>query len=93
MRGFGALADGAVVSYADLYVDGADAQIEDVATLPEHRGRGYAKAVVTRAADEARAGGATSSSSSPTRTTGRKSSTAGSASTSSARYVKLLRRR
>ncbi|MGZ8694869.1 MAG: GNAT family N-acetyltransferase [Gaiellaceae bacterium] len=58
VRGFGALADGAVVSYADLYVDGADAQIEDVATLPEHRGRGYAKAVVTRAADEARAAGA-----------------------------------
>lgn len=58
VRGFGALADGAVVSYADLYVDGTDAQVEDVATLPEHRGRGYAKAVVTRAADEARAAGA-----------------------------------
>ena len=58
VRGFAALVDGDVVSYADLYVDGADAQVEDVATLPEHRGRGHAKAVVTRAADEARAAGA-----------------------------------
>jgi ribosomal protein S18 acetylase RimI-like enzyme len=58
VRGFAALADGEVVSYADLYTDGADAQIEDVATLPEHRGRGHAKAVVARAADEARASGA-----------------------------------
>ncbi len=47
-----------VVSYADLYQDGTDAQVEDVATLPAHRRRGHAKSVVTRAADEARAGGA-----------------------------------
>ena len=58
VRGFGALVDGDVVSYTDLYLDGGEAQIEDVATLPEHRGHGYAKAVVTRAADEARAAGA-----------------------------------
>jgi ribosomal protein S18 acetylase RimI-like enzyme len=58
VRGFATLVDGAVVSYADLYVDGTDAQIEDVATLPEHRRRGHAKAIVTRAADEARAAGA-----------------------------------
>jgi ribosomal protein S18 acetylase RimI-like enzyme len=58
VRGFGMRAEGNVVSYADLYTDGAEAQIEDVATLPEHRGRGYAKAVVSRAADEARAAGA-----------------------------------
>jgi ribosomal protein S18 acetylase RimI-like enzyme len=58
LRGFGMLVDGEVVSYSDLYLDGADAQIEDVATLPEHRGHGHAKAVVTRGADEARAAGA-----------------------------------
>ncbi len=58
VRGFGVPVDGEIVSYADLYVDRADAQIEDVATLPEHRGHGYAKAVVTRAAEEARAAGA-----------------------------------
>ena len=58
VRGFGVPVDGEIVSYSDLYLDGADAQIEDVATLPDHRGRGYAKAVVSRAADEARAAGA-----------------------------------
>jgi ribosomal protein S18 acetylase RimI-like enzyme len=58
VRGFGVPVDGEVVSYADLYLDGTGAQIEDVATLPEHRGRGYAKAVVSRAAEEARAAGA-----------------------------------
>jgi ribosomal protein S18 acetylase RimI-like enzyme len=58
VRGFAMLDGGDVVSYADLYSDGRDAQVEDVATLPEHRGRGYAKAVVARAADEARAAGA-----------------------------------
>jgi ribosomal protein S18 acetylase RimI-like enzyme len=50
--------DGEVVSYSDLYGDGPDAQVEDVGTLPEHRGRGYAKAVVMRAIEEARAAGA-----------------------------------
>jgi ribosomal protein S18 acetylase RimI-like enzyme len=58
VRSFAALDGGEVVSYADLYVDGDDAQVEDVATLPEHRNRGHAKAVVTRAAEEARAAGA-----------------------------------
>lgn len=58
VRCFAAIEGGAVVSYADLYLHGAAAQVEDVATLPEHRGRGHAKAVVTRAADEARAAGA-----------------------------------
>jgi len=58
VRCFAAVDGSEVVSYADLYLDGADAQVEDVATLPEHRGRGHAKAVVTRAADEARAAGA-----------------------------------
>jgi ribosomal protein S18 acetylase RimI-like enzyme len=58
VRSFGALEDGEVVSYADLYLDGADAQVEDVATLPGYRGRGHAKAVVTRATGEARRSGA-----------------------------------
>ncbi len=38
---------------ADLYSDGATAQVEDVATLPAHRGRGHATAVVLRAVAEA----------------------------------------
>jgi ribosomal protein S18 acetylase RimI-like enzyme len=38
-----------------LYSDGSTAQIEDVATLPEHQRRGYAEAVVARAATEAAA--------------------------------------
>jgi ribosomal protein S18 acetylase RimI-like enzyme len=50
--------DGEPVSYTDLYIDGAEAQIEDVGTLPEHRGRSYATAVVLAAAAEARRAGA-----------------------------------
>jgi ribosomal protein S18 acetylase RimI-like enzyme len=57
-RFFGVPVDGRIVSYADLYVDGADAQVEDVGTLPDHRGRGYAKAVVLAAIAAARAAGA-----------------------------------
>ena len=57
-RFFAVLVDGEVVSYGDLYLDGDVAQVEDVATLPEHRGRGYASAVVLRAVAEARAAGA-----------------------------------
>jgi len=57
-RFFGVLVDGEVVSYADLYVDGADAQVEDVGTLPEHRGKGYATAVILEAIEQARASGA-----------------------------------
>ncbi len=57
-RFFGVELDGAVVSYADLYVDGTDAQVEDVGTLPEHRGKGYATAVILRAIEQARSEGA-----------------------------------
>ena len=57
-RFFGVLVDDEVVSYADLYVDGADAQVEDVGTLPEHRGKGYATAVILEAIEQARASGA-----------------------------------
>ena len=57
-RFYGLVVDGQVVSYADLYVEAPIAQIEDVGTLEEHRGKGYASAVVLRAAAEARARGA-----------------------------------
>jgi ribosomal protein S18 acetylase RimI-like enzyme len=58
IRFFAVLVDRKAVSWADLYLDGATAQIEDVATLEPYRGRGYARAVVLRAAVEARAAGA-----------------------------------
>jgi ribosomal protein S18 acetylase RimI-like enzyme len=57
-RFFAVVVDGTVVSYTDLYQDDADAQVEDVGTLHEYRGRGYASAVVLAAIAEARAGGA-----------------------------------
>jgi ribosomal protein S18 acetylase RimI-like enzyme len=52
-RCFARLVDGRVVASCRLYSDGVIAQIEDVATLPTHRQRGYARAVVARAAREA----------------------------------------
>ncbi|MBX3471669.1 MAG: GNAT family N-acetyltransferase [Planctomycetes bacterium] len=58
LRAFAALVDGALASYTDLYLADGVAQVEDVATLPSHRGRGLARAVVLRAVDEARAAGA-----------------------------------
>jgi GNAT superfamily N-acetyltransferase len=58
-RHFAVRADGTVVSAADLYSDGRTAQVEDVATSPEHRGRGLASAVVLRAVEEALASGHT----------------------------------
>lgn len=58
VRCFAVLVDGEVASYADLYQDGAVAQIEDVATSEEHQRHGYASAVVTKAVEEARAAGA-----------------------------------
>jgi predicted GNAT family acetyltransferase len=56
-RHFAILRDGRPVSGADLYSDGRVAQIEDVVTLPDHRGHGLASAVVMRALEEARATG------------------------------------
>jgi GNAT superfamily N-acetyltransferase len=53
VRAFAVLADDEPVSYAYLYRDAPDspvAQVEDVETLEAHRGRGYARAVVTAAA-------------------------------------------
>ncbi|MFN2388861.1 MAG: GNAT family N-acetyltransferase [Actinomycetota bacterium] len=41
--------DGAPAAYCHLYSDGATAQVEEVATLAEFRGRGLARAVITAA--------------------------------------------
>ena len=57
-RYFAVVLDGKVASYSDLYQHGADAQVEDVGTLHEHRKRGYASAVVLAAIAEARKAGA-----------------------------------
>lgn len=52
-RCFARLVDGQVVSSCRLYSDGSIAQIEDVATVPGHRQRGYAQAVMVKATSEA----------------------------------------
>lgn len=57
-RFFCAKVDDEIASMCDLYIRGSIAQIEDVNTLEEFRGRGLARAVVSRAAEEALAGGA-----------------------------------
>ena len=57
-RFFAVVAAGEIVSHTDLYLDGDDGQVEAVATDPQHRGRGYASAVVVRAVEEARRAGA-----------------------------------
>lgn len=56
-RFFAVRAGGELVSATDLYASDSAAQIEDVVTLPEHRGRGYASAVVVKALEEARLAG------------------------------------
>ncbi|HET8652856.1 MAG TPA: GNAT family N-acetyltransferase [Gaiellaceae bacterium] len=56
-RFFGVRVDGEIVSWADLYLAQGVGQVEDVATREEHRGKGYATAVVLRAAQEARSSG------------------------------------
>lgn len=48
---------GALVTTAVVFSDGAVAQVEDVYTAPEARGRGFARAVLTRAVDLARGKG------------------------------------
>jgi ribosomal protein S18 acetylase RimI-like enzyme len=57
-RFFGVEIDGEIVAWSDLYVAQGMAQVEDVATVEEHRGKGYASAVVLRAVEEARRSGA-----------------------------------
>lgn len=57
-RRLGALdAEGALAAITMLYSDGAVAQVEDVYTVPDARGRGFAHALVTRAATLARGAG------------------------------------
>jgi ribosomal protein S18 acetylase RimI-like enzyme len=58
-RFFGQRIDGTIAGVCELYVHGDVAQIEDVNTLEEFRGRGVARNVVLRAAEEARKAGAT----------------------------------
>jgi ribosomal protein S18 acetylase RimI-like enzyme len=57
VRFFTARVDGDPASFCEVYSDGPTAQIEDVVTLPEHRGLGLASAVVLRALDDARRDG------------------------------------
>ena len=57
-RFFAVELDGEVVSYSDLYLDGAEAQVEDVGTVAEHDRRGVALVPVLGAIAEAREGGA-----------------------------------
>jgi GNAT superfamily N-acetyltransferase len=52
-RYFVGAADGVDASHATLYSDGVIAQVEDVATLEEFRGRGLARAVCSAAIDAA----------------------------------------
>jgi GNAT superfamily N-acetyltransferase len=52
-RCFALVVDGSVASHCRLYSDGATAQVEDVATLSQHRRRGYGAAVVRRAIEAA----------------------------------------
>ena len=49
--------DGRVVAITKVRGDGSTAQVEDVYTVPEARGRGYARALVSRAAELARVAG------------------------------------
>lgn len=49
--------DGRLVAITKLRRDRGMAQVEDVYTVPEARGRGYARALITRAAQLARGGG------------------------------------
>jgi GNAT superfamily N-acetyltransferase len=50
--------DGALVAMTKLRSDGPTAQVEDVYTVPEARGRGYARALVSRAVELASQDGA-----------------------------------
>lgn len=57
-RFFGVEVNGEIVAWSDLYLAQGVGQVEDVATASEHRGKGYATAVVLRAVEEARLAGA-----------------------------------
>lgn len=57
VRYFAVLEDGRPVSYCELFSDAHTGQIESVLTLEEHRGKGFAGAVVTKALTESQAMG------------------------------------
>jgi GNAT superfamily N-acetyltransferase len=50
-------ANGELLAMTKLYADGRTAQVEDVYTVPEARGRGFARALVSHAIELARRGG------------------------------------
>jgi ribosomal protein S18 acetylase RimI-like enzyme len=56
-RLFAVEADGKLVAHADLHSEAGVGQVENVATLPEYRGRGLARSVVLRAVAESQAAG------------------------------------
>jgi ribosomal protein S18 acetylase RimI-like enzyme len=56
-RYFAAEVDGELVSFCELYSEDGVGQVEAVLTLPSHRGRGLARAVVLRALDASREAG------------------------------------
>jgi ribosomal protein S18 acetylase RimI-like enzyme len=58
-RFFVARIDGKQAGLCELYVDGEDAQVENVGTVIKFRNRGVARSVVLAACDAARAAGAT----------------------------------
>lgn len=58
-RFFVARVDGEPAGVCELFVDGEDAQVEDVGTLVAFRNRGVARSVVLAACEAARAAGAT----------------------------------
>ena len=49
--------DGRLAAITKLRSDGRTAQVEDVYTVPEARGRGFARALISRATELAREGG------------------------------------
>jgi ribosomal protein S18 acetylase RimI-like enzyme len=57
VRRFGVFADGEPAAYCELRSDGRTGQVEDVATVPRFRGRGFARAVVLAAAGGAQEAG------------------------------------
>jgi ribosomal protein S18 acetylase RimI-like enzyme len=57
VRYFAARSEGEIGSYCELFLEGGIGQIESVMTLERFRGRGLAKAVVSRALAESKAAG------------------------------------
>ncbi len=55
--GFTLRVDGGLVAYVGMLSVAGEAQVLNLATLPEHRGRGYGRRLLLRMFDEARARG------------------------------------